>query len=39
MEMIEPMRRGIVAMYGQAFVHNKLVVEGEMIAQVIKNKI
>ncbi|HPI68879.1 MAG TPA: bifunctional UDP-3-O-[3-hydroxymyristoyl] N-acetylglucosamine deacetylase/3-hydroxyacyl-ACP dehydratase [Bacteroidales bacterium] len=39
MEMIEPLRRGIVAMYGQAFVHNKLVVEGEMIAQVIKNKI
>jgi len=39
MEIIEPMRRGIVAMYGQAFVHNKLVVEGEMMAQVIKNKI
>jgi UDP-3-O-[3-hydroxymyristoyl] N-acetylglucosamine deacetylase/3-hydroxyacyl-[acyl-carrier-protein] dehydratase len=38
MEMIEPMRRGIVAMYGQAFVGNTLVVEGEMTAQVIKNK-
>jgi UDP-3-O-[3-hydroxymyristoyl] N-acetylglucosamine deacetylase/3-hydroxyacyl-[acyl-carrier-protein] dehydratase len=38
MEMIEPMRRGIVAMYGQAFVGNKLAVEGEMTAQVIKNK-
>ncbi len=36
MEMIEPLRRGIVAMYGQAFVDNKLVVEGEMVAQVIK---
>jgi UDP-3-O-[3-hydroxymyristoyl] N-acetylglucosamine deacetylase/3-hydroxyacyl-[acyl-carrier-protein] dehydratase len=38
MELIEPMRRGIVVMYGQAFVGNTLVVEGEMIAQVIKNK-
>jgi UDP-3-O-[3-hydroxymyristoyl] N-acetylglucosamine deacetylase/3-hydroxyacyl-[acyl-carrier-protein] dehydratase len=37
-EMIEPMRRGIVTMYGQAFVGNNLVVEGEMTAQVIKNK-
>jgi hypothetical protein len=27
-----------VVMYGQAFVGNTLVVEGEMIAQVIKNK-
>ena len=31
-------RRGIVTMFGQAFVGNKLVVEGELIAQVIKNK-
>jgi UDP-3-O-[3-hydroxymyristoyl] N-acetylglucosamine deacetylase / 3-hydroxyacyl-[acyl-carrier-protein] dehydratase len=38
MELIEPMRRGIVAMFGQAFVGNTLVVEGEMVAQVIKNK-
>jgi UDP-3-O-[3-hydroxymyristoyl] N-acetylglucosamine deacetylase/3-hydroxyacyl-[acyl-carrier-protein] dehydratase len=38
MELIEPLRRGIVSMYGQAFVGNKLVVEGEMVAQVIKNK-
>jgi UDP-3-O-[3-hydroxymyristoyl] N-acetylglucosamine deacetylase/3-hydroxyacyl-[acyl-carrier-protein] dehydratase len=38
MELIEPMRRGIVAMYGQAFVGNTLVVEGEMTAQIIKNK-
>ena len=38
MELIEPMRRGIVAMYGQAFVGNSLAVEGEMTAQVIKNK-
>jgi UDP-3-O-[3-hydroxymyristoyl] N-acetylglucosamine deacetylase/3-hydroxyacyl-[acyl-carrier-protein] dehydratase len=38
MEMTEPMRRGIVTMYGQAFVGNNLVVEGEMTAQIIKNK-
>ena len=38
MEMIEPMKRGIVAMFGQAFVGNTLAVEGEMVAQVIKNK-
>lgn len=38
MELTEPLRRGIVSMYGQAFVGNNLVVEGEMTAQVIKNK-
>jgi UDP-3-O-[3-hydroxymyristoyl] N-acetylglucosamine deacetylase/3-hydroxyacyl-[acyl-carrier-protein] dehydratase len=38
MDLIEPLRRGIVSMYGQAFVGNHLVVEGEMVAQVIKNK-
>jgi UDP-3-O-[3-hydroxymyristoyl] N-acetylglucosamine deacetylase/3-hydroxyacyl-[acyl-carrier-protein] dehydratase len=38
MELIEPMKRGIVAMYGQAFVGNTLAVEGEMVAQVVKNK-
>jgi UDP-3-O-[3-hydroxymyristoyl] N-acetylglucosamine deacetylase/3-hydroxyacyl-[acyl-carrier-protein] dehydratase len=38
MELTEPMRRGIVTMFGQAFVGNNLVVEGEMVAQIIKNK-
>ena len=38
MELVEPMRRGIVMMYGQAFVGSHLVAEGEMTAQVIKNK-
>ncbi|MCX6301111.1 MAG: bifunctional UDP-3-O-[3-hydroxymyristoyl] N-acetylglucosamine deacetylase/3-hydroxyacyl-ACP dehydratase [Bacteroidia bacterium] len=38
MELMEPMRRGIVTMFGQAFVGNNLVVEGEMTAQVVKNK-
>jgi UDP-3-O-[3-hydroxymyristoyl] N-acetylglucosamine deacetylase/3-hydroxyacyl-[acyl-carrier-protein] dehydratase len=38
MELVEPMRRGIVMMFGQAFVGNHIVAEGEMTAQVIKNK-
>jgi UDP-3-O-[3-hydroxymyristoyl] N-acetylglucosamine deacetylase/3-hydroxyacyl-[acyl-carrier-protein] dehydratase len=38
MELIEPMRRGIVMMSGQAFVGNHIVAEGEMTAQIIKNK-
>lgn len=36
--MTDIIRRGIVTMFGQAFVGNKLVVEGELTAQVIKNK-
>ncbi len=38
MELTDVIRRGIVTMYGQAFVGNKLVVEGELTAQVVKNK-
>lgn len=38
MELLESLHRGIVSMYGQAFVGNALVAEGEMFAQVIKNK-
>jgi UDP-3-O-[3-hydroxymyristoyl] N-acetylglucosamine deacetylase/3-hydroxyacyl-[acyl-carrier-protein] dehydratase len=38
MELTEPIRRGIVTMFGQAFVGNNLVVEGELVAQVIKNR-
>ena len=38
MEMTDAIRRGIVSMFGQAFVGSKLVLEGEMTAQVIKNK-
>ena len=38
MDLIEPMRRGIVMMFGQAFVGNHIVAEGEMTAQVVKNK-
>lgn len=38
MELIEPLRRGIVIMFGHAYVGNRLIAEGEMTAQVIKNK-
>lgn len=38
MELSDIIRRGICTMFGQAFVGNKLVVEGELTAQVIKNK-
>jgi UDP-3-O-[3-hydroxymyristoyl] N-acetylglucosamine deacetylase / 3-hydroxyacyl-[acyl-carrier-protein] dehydratase len=38
MELTDFIRRGIVTMFGQAFVGNKLVLEGEMTAQVVKNK-
>ncbi len=37
-DLTEPIRRNIVMMYCQAFVGGKLVAEGEMTAQVIKNK-
>ena len=37
-EMTEPMRRGIVILFAQAFVGDNLVVEGEFMAQIIKNK-
>jgi UDP-3-O-[3-hydroxymyristoyl] N-acetylglucosamine deacetylase/3-hydroxyacyl-[acyl-carrier-protein] dehydratase len=38
MELTDVIRRGIVTMFGQAFVGNKLVLEGEMTAQIVKNK-
>jgi UDP-3-O-[3-hydroxymyristoyl] N-acetylglucosamine deacetylase / 3-hydroxyacyl-[acyl-carrier-protein] dehydratase len=38
MELTDIIRRGIVSMFGQAFVGNKLVLEGEMTAQIVKNK-
>ena len=36
--LTEPIRRGIVVMKGQAFVGDNIVTEGELTAQVIKNK-
>ncbi|MDR2886662.1 MAG: bifunctional UDP-3-O-[3-hydroxymyristoyl] N-acetylglucosamine deacetylase/3-hydroxyacyl-ACP dehydratase [Bacteroidales bacterium] len=38
MDLTDVIRRGIVTMFGQAFVGNKLVIEGELTAQVVKNK-
>jgi len=36
MELLSPVRRGLVHMQGTAYVGNKIVSEGEMIAQIIK---
>lgn len=36
MELIAPIRRGIVQMQGTAYVGNKIVSEGELTAQIIK---
>ena len=36
--LLEPIRRGIVVMFGQVFVGDQLATEGELTAQIIKNK-
>ena len=36
MELLSPIRRGIVHMQGTAYVGNKIVSEGELIAQLVK---
>ncbi|MEO1714560.1 MAG: bifunctional UDP-3-O-[3-hydroxymyristoyl] N-acetylglucosamine deacetylase/3-hydroxyacyl-ACP dehydratase, partial [Bacteroidota bacterium] len=36
MELMSPIRRGIVQMYGTAYVGNKIVSEGELTAQIVK---
>ncbi|MFC2132578.1 bifunctional UDP-3-O-[3-hydroxymyristoyl] N-acetylglucosamine deacetylase/3-hydroxyacyl-ACP dehydratase, partial [Bacteroidota bacterium] len=38
LEFSEPLRRGIACMRGKAFVGNKLVMEGELMAQIVKEK-
>jgi UDP-3-O-[3-hydroxymyristoyl] N-acetylglucosamine deacetylase / 3-hydroxyacyl-[acyl-carrier-protein] dehydratase len=38
LELLEPIRRGIANMFGQAFVGDNLVMEGEFLAQISKNK-
>lgn len=38
LEMIGPIRRGIITMQGYSFVGDKVVAEAELTAQVIKNK-
>ena len=37
-ELIAPIKRGICQMRGKAFVGNKLVMDGELTAQIVKNK-
>lgn len=38
-ELIEPIRRGIVHMQGYGYVGDSVVVEAELMAQVVRNKI
>ncbi|MBN1131912.1 MAG: bifunctional UDP-3-O-[3-hydroxymyristoyl] N-acetylglucosamine deacetylase/3-hydroxyacyl-ACP dehydratase [Bacteroidales bacterium] len=38
MDLLEPIRRGIALMFAEVFVGNKLVMEGEMMAQIVKVK-
>jgi UDP-3-O-[3-hydroxymyristoyl] N-acetylglucosamine deacetylase/3-hydroxyacyl-[acyl-carrier-protein] dehydratase len=38
MTLLEPMRRGIALMFGEAFVGDQLVTEGELMAQIVKFK-
>ncbi len=38
MELTGPIRRGLVRMHGSAYVGNKLVSEGELIAQIVRQK-
>jgi UDP-3-O-[3-hydroxymyristoyl] N-acetylglucosamine deacetylase/3-hydroxyacyl-[acyl-carrier-protein] dehydratase len=37
-ELLEPVRRGIVRMRAQAFVGSSVAAEGEMMAQLVRNK-
>ena len=39
LNLISPIRRGLVEMSGKAFVNGKVVCEAEMLAQVIKDKV
>ncbi|MBS3768673.1 MAG: bifunctional UDP-3-O-[3-hydroxymyristoyl] N-acetylglucosamine deacetylase/3-hydroxyacyl-ACP dehydratase [Bacteroidales bacterium] len=38
LNLSNPIRRGIVTMFGQAFVGEQIVMEGELTAQITKNK-
>jgi len=38
MDLLEPMRRGIALMYGEIYVGENVVAEGEMMAQIVKVK-
>lgn len=38
MDLLEPIRRGIALMYAEIFVGNQIVMEGELMAQIVKVK-
>ncbi len=38
MELLSPLRRGIAHMFGEIFVGENLVCEGELMAQIVKDK-
>ncbi len=38
MDLLEPIRRGIALMFAEIFVGNKVVMEGELMAQIVKVK-
>lgn len=38
MELISPIRRGLVNMKGTAYVNNQIVSQGELLAQIVKKK-
>lgn len=38
LNLTEPIRRGIVQMHGEAFVGDKLVMEADLMAQIVKEK-
>jgi hypothetical protein len=39
MDLLEPIRRGIALMFAEVYVGNLLVMEGELMAQIVKTKI
>lgn len=39
LKLMSPMRRGLVNMAGKAYVNGKLVMEAEMLAQIIKDRV
>ncbi|HDR67487.1 MAG TPA: 3-hydroxyacyl-ACP dehydratase FabZ, partial [Bacteroidaceae bacterium] len=38
MDLLEPIRHGVALMFAEVFVGNKLVMEGELMAQIVKVK-
>ncbi|PID92539.1 MAG: UDP-3-O-[3-hydroxymyristoyl] N-acetylglucosamine deacetylase [Bacteroidetes bacterium] len=38
LDLLEPIRRGIALMFAEIYVGNQLIMEGELMAQIVKNK-